>query len=155
MSESTKKYLEIIDAATELSQDKESAGDKIKGALETLFKGLYNKRKKENVEWQAFQLAETANIFDSIHGTLDDIYKSFPSAELDEVNKIGMDAFLNNFAEEQFNNTDWSQRTGIKWEDRTNPARVTTADQEKMIGLFDGIKLNKKDQMQNLQQKML
>ena len=79
------------------------------------------------------------------------MYKSFPSAELDEVNKIGIDAFLNNFAEEQFNNTDWSQRTGIKWADRINPDRVTTADQEKMIGLFDGIKLNKKDQIERLQ----
>ena len=44
----SKKYLEIIDAASELSQDKKSAGDKIKGALKTIFKGLYNKRKKEN-----------------------------------------------------------------------------------------------------------
>ena len=47
MSESTKKYLEIINAASELSQDKESAGDKIKGALETLFKGVYNKERKK------------------------------------------------------------------------------------------------------------
>jgi hypothetical protein len=152
MSESTKKYLEIVNAASELSEDKESAGDKIKGVLKTIFKELYDKRKDENAIRQAGQLVQSANVFDSIHKTLDDMYKAFPSAELDKVNEIGMDAFLNNYAEEQFNNTDWSQRTGIKWADRTNPAIVNTADQEKMIGLFDGIKVKKKDHIERMQQ---
>ena len=47
MSESTKKYLEIINAASELSQDKESAGDKIKGALETFLKEFIIKERKK------------------------------------------------------------------------------------------------------------
>lgn len=152
MSESTKKYLEIVNAASELSENKESTGDKIKGVLKTIFEGLYDKRKEENAIRQAGQLVESANTFDSIHKTLDDMYKAFPSAELDKVNEIGIDAFLNNYAEEQFNNTDWSQRTGIKWADRTNPAIVNTADQEKMIGLFDGIKVKKKDHIERMQQ---
>ena len=152
MSESTKKYLEIVAAASEIAEPKESIGDKIKGGLKTIFKELYDKRKEENLARLASQQATIANKFNSIQNKLDSMYDSFPSAELDKVNKIGMDAFLNNYAEEQFNNTDWSQQTGIKWADRTNLDRVNTADQEHMLGLFGAIKTQKKDHIERMQQ---
>tara|TARA_R100001510_G_C7651492_1_gene209162 strand:+ start:754 stop:2598 length:1845 start_codon:yes stop_codon:yes gene_type:complete len=145
------KYLKIVDVASELTSSKESLGDKAKSVLKTIFTGLKTKKEKENADRIASQTAQAANTFDIIKRELDARYDSFNTAELDKVNKIGMEAFLNSYAEEQFNNMDWSQDRAIKWEDRNKPELVNKEMQDNMIQVFNDLKTNKRDHIKRLQ----
>ena len=145
------KYLKIVDVASELTSSKESLGDKAKSVLKTIFTGLKTKKEKENADRIASQTAQAANTFDVIKRELDARYDSFNTAELDKVNKIGMEAFLNSYAEEQFNNMDWSQDRAIKWENRNNPELVNKEMQDNMIQVFNDLKTNKRDHIKRLQ----
>ena len=150
MSDYQKKLLGIVDKAFEINEP--TFGDKVREFGKELVKGLYTEKKQDNAEKQALQLANSANTFDSIQRQLDDMYMAFPTEELDKVARVGEDSFLNEYAEKEFNNTDWSQNTGIKWSDRTNPDRVTEEDKIKMFKVYDTILQNKKNHIERLRQ---
>jgi len=150
MSDYERKLLGVIDKAFKVNEP--TFGERLRDAGKTILEELYLDRKKNNAEKQALQLANSANTFASIEKQLDDMYTSFPTEELDKVSKIGEESFLNNYAEQEFNNTSWSQTTGIKWSDRTNPDRVTEEDKINMFKVYDAIKLNKKDHLERLRQ---
>jgi len=150
MSDYERKLLGVIDKAFKVNEP--TFGERLRDAGKTILEELYLDRKKDNAAKQALQLANSANTFDSIQKQLDDMYMAFPTEELDKVTRVGQDSFLNEYAEKEFNNTDWSQNTGIKWSDRTNPDRVTEEDKIKMFEVYDTILQNKKNHIERLRQ---
>lgn len=150
MSDYERKLLGVIDKAFKVNEP--TFGERLRDAGKTILEELYLDRKKDNAAKQALQLANSANTFNSIQKQLDDMYMSFPTEELDKVETVGEESFLNNYAEQEFNNTNWSQTTGIKWSDRTNPDRVTEEDKINMFKVYDAIKLNKKEHIGRLRQ---
>jgi len=150
MSDYQKKLLGIVDKAFQINEP--TFGDKVREFGKELIKGLYTEKKQDNAEKQALQLANSAKTFDSIQRQLDDIYMAFPTEELDKVTRVGEDSFLNEYAEKEFNNMDWSQTTGIKWSDRTNPDKVTREDKIKMFEVYDTIVQNKRNHLERLRQ---
>tara|TARA_E500000318_G_scaffold98572_1_gene99982 strand:- start:1681 stop:3504 length:1824 start_codon:yes stop_codon:yes gene_type:complete len=150
MSDYERKLLGVIDKAFKVNEP--TFGERLRDAGKTILEELYLDRKKDNAAKQALQLANSANTFNSIQKQLDDMYMAFPTEELDKVETVGEESFLNNYAEQEFNNTNWSQTTGIKWSDRTNPDRVTEEDKINMFKVYDAIKLNKKEHIGRLRQ---
>lgn len=150
MSDYERKLLGVIDKAFKVNEP--TFGERLRDAGKTILEELYLDRKKDNAAKQALQLANSANTFNSIQKQLDDMYMAFPTEELDKVTRVGQDSFLNEYAEKEFNNTDWSQNTGIKWSDRTNPDRVTEEDKIKMFEVYDTILQNKKNHIERLRQ---
>lgn len=150
MSDYERKLLGIVDKAFKVNEP--TFGERLRDAGKTILEELYLDRKKDNAAKQALQLANSANTFNSIQKQLDDMYMAFPTEELDKVTRVGEDSFLNEYAEKEFNNTDWSQNTGIKWSDRTNPDRVTEEDKINMFKVYDTILQNKKNHIERLRQ---
>ncbi len=150
MSDYERKLLGVIDKAFQVNEP--TFGERLRDAGKTILQELYLDRKKDNAAKQALQLANSANTFTSIQKQLDDMYMAFPTEELDKVEAVGEKSFLNQYAEKEFNNSDWSQNTGIKWSDRTNPDKVTEEDKINMFKVYDTILLNKKNHIERLRQ---